>query len=393
MNNQWKQLFPALADSNTTYLDSASSCQLPSVVIDSITSYLQQGHGNPHRGMYSFSENAEQILSNCRQQIARFINAQIEQIIFTKGTTESINLVANSFRNRMTSAHSILVTELEHHANLLPWQQLCEQTGARLNYLPINSNGELVLEQLESYLADNCALFAFSHASNILGNLTPAKRLIQIAKKYHVPTLVDGAQCIAHHSVDITDLGCDYYAFSGHKIYAPSGIGALYALDPETLHPLLLGGGIVSKVTNNDYQLSPHITRFEAGSANMIGLVGLDAALKFLEPIEWLKIHAHEKQLINQIKQQLDQNIFKIISHPESSHLISIVSPNFHSHDIATVLANSRIAVRAGHHCAQPCLAALKAKHCVRISLGLYNDEADIHRLIEGLNKVPDYLN
>ena len=392
MDKDWKRLFPALLNSNAVYLDSASSCQIPETVIDAVNQYMRKGHGNPHRGMYPFSENAEAIYNRCREKVARFINCQSSQVIFTKGTTESINFVASSFRNKVNADHSILVTQMEHHANLLPWQRLCAQTGARLNVIPVTQNGELDLTNLNDLLNDNCALFAFTHCSNVIGTLNPVKQLVATAKKHGVPTLIDGAQAIAHNRIDVTETDCDYYAFSGHKIYSPSGIGVLYSRQPETLQPLLLGGGIVTRVTDKTHQLVDDITRFEAGSANIVGIVGLDAALDFISELKMSEVTTHELKLMAQIRKSPHLEGYKIISHNQSINLLSIASDHFHSHDIASILASEKISVRAGHHCAQPCLAALKLKHCLRVSVGIYNTECDIEKFLEVFAKVPGYL-
>ncbi|WP_168204283.1 aminotransferase class V-fold PLP-dependent enzyme [Aliikangiella coralliicola] len=392
MSNHWKNLFPALTNSNIAYLDSASSCQVPEVVIDAVSQYLREGHGNPHRGMYSYSENAEAIFNRCREKVANFLNCQSTKIAFTKGTTESINLVANSLQNKINSDDTILVTQMEHHANLLPWQRLSEQTGARLNLLPVTQNGELKLDNLDNFLADNCAIFAFTHCSNVIGTSNPINQLVSAAKKHHVATLIDGAQAVAHNKVDVLDLDCDFYAFSGHKIYSPGGIGVLYSRQPDSISPLLLGGGIVNRVTDSNYQLTDEITRFEAGSINMPGIVGLDAALDFMTELDIEKIAVHEIRLIDQIRKAIEPTDYKIISHQKSKNIVSIASAQFHSHDIASILADEQVAIRAGHHCAQPCLSALGFKHCVRISVGLYNSEDDLNKLMEALEKVRSYL-
>ena len=255
MSSHWKQKFPALTNHDIAYLDTASSCQLPAEVIQSISHYLQNGHGNPHRGMYPWSEKAEQIAQQCRKRVARLLSCNEQKIAFTKSTTESINIVANSLRDKLNAQHTIIVTQMEHHANLLPWQRLCQQTGAQLKLLPLKPNGELDLTNLSQWLSDNCALFAFTHVSNVIGTINPVHQMVQMAKQNNVPTLIDGAQAIAHQPVNITEIDCDYYAFSGHKLYAAGGIGVLYARNPQSIEPLLVGGGIVNRVTDNQYHL------------------------------------------------------------------------------------------------------------------------------------------
>jgi len=397
MFSPWKKDFPALANNDVSYLDTAATCQVPKQVIKSISGYLTQGQGNAGRGLHRFSEDANEALLNCRGKVAEFITCQPQQLIFTKGATESINFVAASLRSQLTERHSILVTEMEHHANLLPWQRLCEQTGARLNILSLKINDEgnveFDLENLDQYLQDNCQLFAMTHCSNILGHLIPIKALIDKAKNYAIATLVDGAQSIPHSKINLIELDCDYYAFSGHKLYAPSGSGVLFAKLPENLQPLLLGGGIAIKTTTQKHRLSDDISRFEAGTTNMSALVGLTAAIDYIQKIGYPKIVEHEKKLHDYFVNELlsDQQLstyFKIISHRDSHSLLSFYSDKIHSHDIASILAEDKIAVRAGHHCAEPCLNALGYKHCVRASVGLYNESKDIERLIEGLRKV-----
>ena len=386
MNSPWKHLFPSLNKANTHYLDSAATTQVPQVVIDAISQYLSNGSGNPGRGSYSQSELATLAIKECREKVASFIHCDAEQIIFTKGTTESINLVANSFAANLTPKHSILVSQLEHHANLLPWQKLCQQTGARLNILPIKLNGQLDLDDYQNRLNDNCKLVALTHCSNVIGLTNPISHIIKLAKKADVATLIDGAQAISHISVDMQKYDCDFYTFSGHKIYASGGSGVLYAKKPETLTPLLLGGGIVKRVNSNDYSLLNGNQKLEAGSSNMVALTGLSSAIDFVQSIGMTEIIKYEKRLTKELYQSIDElDNYTIISHPESSSIVSFYHKNIHCHDVASILAQSGISVRAGHHCAQPCVNALGVKHCLRASVGLYNDSADINALIESL--------
>ncbi len=387
-----KQQFPALANSDSIYLDSASSCQTPSHVINAISDYLMTGHGNPHRGMYEYAERAEEILNECRSKVAKLINATPEQIIFTKSTTESINLVAHSFRERLNTGDTILTSEMEHHANLLPWQRLQSLTGNTLKYIPINSNVELCLNQTNIDLADNCKLLTICHVSNLLGTENPVKELAQLAHAHGVPILIDGAQMVAHQKVDVRSLNCDYYAFSAHKMYGPAGIGVLYAKNPESLEPLLLGGGIVSRVSRENHSLLAGIERFESGTPNMPGLVGLSAAIDFINQLEIEKLNSGHLELIRALRRAAEEHSFKIISHPNSHNLISFVHNKFHSHDVATILSANDIAVRAGHHCAQPCLNALGYKQCIRASIGVYNSKSDIERFSQALSRVSAHL-
>jgi len=385
MKSPWKSQFPSLK-ANTHYLDSAATTQVPQIVIDSISSYLSNGSGNPGRGSYSQSELATLAIKECREKVADFIHCDSEQIIFTKGTTESINLVANSFSQHLTSKDSILVTQLEHHANLLPWQKLSQQTGAKLNILPIKANGELDLSDYQDLLNDNCKLLALTHCSNVVGFTNPIGQMIKLAKKSGVVTLIDGAQAISHISVDMQEYDCDFYAFSGHKIYASGGSGVLYAKEPSYLEPLLLGGGIVKKVKSNDHSLLNGNQKLEAGSSNMVALTGLSSAIDFIQNIGLKKIATYEWELTKELFQAIDElDNYTIISHPESSSIVSFYHHSIHCHDVASILAESGVSVRSGHHCAQPCIEALGVKHCLRASVGLYNGSADIDALIESL--------
>jgi len=389
MQSPWKHHFCSLNKSQTHYLDSAATAQVPQVVVKAISQYLSNGSGNPGRGAYSQSESATLVIKECRKKIADFIHCNSEQVIFTKGTTESINLVANSFAKTLTPNDSILVTQLEHHANLLPWQRLCQQTGAKLNILPIKMNGELDLRDYQKSLNDNCKLVAFSHYSNVIGLTNDLTQIIKTAREVGVLTLVDGAQAISHVAVNMKKYDCDFYTFSGHKIYASGGSGILYAKKPNHLLPLLLGGGIVKRVESDNYSLLDGFQKLEAGSSNMVALTGLSNAIDFIQSIGIVEIAEYEKALTKELYQAINhlQN-YTIISHPKSSSIVSFYHKNIHCHDIASILAQSGISVRAGHHCSQPCLTALGVKHCLRASVGLYNDSDDIEALIKNLVSV-----
>jgi selenocysteine lyase/cysteine desulfurase len=267
MLSPWKKDFPALYQRPIHYLDSAATCQVPTSVINAVSQYLQDGQGNAGRSLHGFGEQADDLLSICRIKVAAFIRCQEQQLIFTKSATESINLVAVSLGHQLTPDDSILITEIEHHSNFLPWQRLCQQTGARLNILPLNQQGEFKTEYLAEYLADNCKLFALSHCSNVLGNRITVEKMISQASQANVKTLLDGAQAVAHQQTDVTVLGCDYYAFSGHKLYSTGGSGVLYCKDPSSLEPLLLGGGIATRTSVKQHQLRTDIGRFEAATS------------------------------------------------------------------------------------------------------------------------------
>ncbi|TQV75263.1 aminotransferase class V-fold PLP-dependent enzyme [Aliikangiella marina] len=388
----WRKDFPALSNKQLSYLDSASSCQTPQIVINAIHDYLTNGHGNPHRGMYSFSENAEKLVSQCRAAVANLVNASPEQVALTKSTTESLNLVAHGLKNNIKDDQTIVVTQTEHHANLLPWQRLSHLTGAKLIMIPIDERGEISQSWLNESTFKHCAVLACSHVSNLTGVTNPIERMIKLAKSQGAITVVDGAQSIAHQQIDFSAIDCDYFAFSGHKIYGPPGIGCLITKHPEYIEPLTLGGGIVNRVTNHEYYLTDRIERLEAGSINMLGVAGLVASLDYFAAIDREQLQNHEHGLLQQARKIIDAENFKEISHPHSGNILTIASDTFHSHDVASVCAENNVAVRAGHHCAQPFLNALGFKHCVRISFGIYNDESDIIRLQKALSQVAQFL-
>ncbi|MGB0496201.1 MAG: aminotransferase class V-fold PLP-dependent enzyme [Kangiellaceae bacterium] len=392
MKSPWKKQFPARNNMNhagkvgTHYLDSAATTQVPQSVIKSINQYLTNGYENPGRGSYSQSELATLAIQDCRSKVASFIQCETEQVIFTKGATESINLVAHSFESSLSSEDSILVTTQEHHANLLPWQRLCELTGAQLNLLSITPSGELDISNLAQHLNANCKLFAFTHCSNVIGFTNSVKELCELAKTEGVPTLIDGAQAVSHTSIDMKEYDCDFYAFSGHKLYASGGSGVLYAKEPKKLEPLLLGGGIVKQVKSDEYILLEDHQKLEAGSSNMVALTGLSSAIDFIQSIGISNIANYEKELTFELFKAINNlKNFNIISHPNSANIVSFFHSNIDCLDIASVLAELGISIRAGHHCAQPCVNALGVKHCLRASIGLYNDMDDIDALIKGL--------
>ena len=389
MISPYKKDFPALTNQDISYLDSAATCQVPIPVINALTQYLTDGQGNAGRGMHQFSQKADELINSCRRKVANLINANESNIIFTKSTTESINFVAHGISSQVSEKDSILVTALEHHSNLLPWQRLCKQTGARLNILPIDNHGELILDNFEEYIEDNCRLMAITQCSNVLGHYPQISQLIDKAKTYGARTLVDGAQAIAHKATDVREMNCDYYVFSGHKLYAPTGSGILYAKELNDLEPFLLGGGSVLKASLDDFILKKGSDKFEAGTANLVSLVGLSSAIDYITYIGFSAITEHETRLNQYLEQQLKQKTnFKVISHPKSPSLVSFYSDKIHGHDVASLLAEKNIAIRAGHHCAQPCLNAIGLKHCLRASIGIYNDTTDIDKLINELVEI-----
>ena len=376
------------------YLDTAASAQKPQAVLDAILNYYRHDHANVHRGVHTLSARATQAYENARQTLQHFLNArQLQEIIFTRGTTESINLVASSFgRLAVKAGDEILISSLEHHANIVPWQVLCQQVGAQLRVIPLQSDGSLDNQAYLNLLTSRTKLVALSHVSHVLGTVNPVKSMIQAAHQRQIPVLIDGAQAAAHLPVDVQDLDCDFYVFSGHKTYGPTGIGVLYGKSQwlEKMPPYQTGGGMIRRVSFQNAEYAPAPEKFEAGTPNIAGAVGLAAAMKFIGQIGFAEISKHERQLTDYTLQNLTKipQLKLMKAPPASAGVISFVMEQAHPHDIATVLNSDGIAVRAGHHCAMPLMELLEVPATVRVSFGLYNDETHIDSLVTSLNKV-----
>lgn len=393
MLSPWRIDFPALQQ-DAIYLDSASSSQLPRSSIEAISHYLIEGHGNAHRGMHVFSERANTLFNQCKTTLAEFCGAASQQVVFTKSATESINLVARSIEQQLQEGDRIVVTELEHHANLLPWQELCKRTGATLCVLPLMEDGEIDDTQLTDWLDERCKLFAFSQGSNVLATTIPVEKWLRKAKAAGVRTLLDGAQAVVHQKIDFLSLGCDFYVFSAHKLYAATGVGVLLAKEPDSLSPLLLGGGIVKNVSVNDYLLSDAPEKLEAGSPNMVGIVSLKASIDYLNTVSLQEAYDHEASLTRYAIEQLQQfQDITLLPRVDADYpVIALVDNQQHSHDVISMLSMNNICIRAGHHCAQPLLNALGMSHCLRISIALYNDKSDIDALIQAWREARNIL-
>lgn len=376
------------------YLDSAASAQKPQIVLDAMQTYYQKDHANVHRGIHTLSERASQAYETARQAIKKFIHAEhAHEIIFTRGTTEAINLVASSFgRLNIRAGDEIIISTLEHHANIVPWQVVCQQTGAQLRIIPLLADGSLDLASYQSLFTAHTRLVAVTHVSHVLGVVNPIKAMIALAHSHQVPVLVDGAQAVAHLPVDVQDLDCDFYAFSGHKLYGPTGIGVLYGKSCwlEKMPPYQMGGGMIRRVSFQHTEYAELPAKFEAGTPPIAEAVGLNAAIQFIETIGFTEIIQHERQLIDYTVQQLRElpGLQILGASTDQTGLISLVMAQAHPHDIATVLASDGIAVRAGHHCAMPLMEYLQIPATVRISLGLYNNRDDIECLLLSLRKV-----
>ena len=375
----------------------AQQTQKPQVVIDAIDQYYQQHNANVHRAAHELAEEATQMMESGRSLCQAFINAESrKEIIFTRGTTEAINLVANILTQRIKPGQDILITELEHHSNIVPWQMLAERTGANIKAVAITDKGELDLDDAATKLTKNTALFAFTHVSNGLGTINPAKLLIKMAQDVGALTLVDGAQAILHLPVDVRDLGCDFYVFSGHKLYAPTGIGVLYGREAllEALPPWQGGGEMIEHVTltASTYQSVPY--KFEAGTPNIAGAIGLGAAITYLKQQPIAELVAAEDALVSRALSGLQQiEGFRLIGEPaKRSAVISFLIEGSHPNDVGTLLDQQGIAVRSGHHCNMPLMTRLEIPGTVRASFSLYNNDEDVDRLIAGVSKATTFL-
>lgn len=376
------------------FLDSAASAQKPQSVIDAELGLYTREYANVHRGVYYFSERSTELFEGAREKVRRFINAGSErEIIFVRGTTEAINLVAQTFgRKRVGPGDEVLITEMEHHANIVPWQLLCEQVGAKLRAVPVADNGELKLETLDALLTPRTRIFAVTHVSNALGTVNPVKELIRRAHAKGIPVLVDGAQSLPHFPVDVRDLDADFYAFSGHKMFGPTGIGVLYGKEAllEAMPPWQGGGDMILTVSleKTVYNKLPY--RFEAGTPNIAGAVGLGAAIDYLERVGMENVAAHDRELMAYATEALEAVPgLKLIGRAaQRSGALSFVMEDIHPHDIGTILDREGVAIRTGHHCAQPIMKCFRVPATARASLALYNTREDVDALVRGLHKV-----
>ena len=378
------------------YLDNANTTQKPRVVIDAIRRYYEEENANIHRGTHWLSEKATEAYEGGRAKVARFLGAASpKEIVFTRGTTEAINLVASSFSQAFLKAgDEILITGLEHHSNIVPWQLACERTGARLVVVPITDDGEVPVDEFEKRLTPRTKLAAVSHVSNALGTINPVKQFIALAHARNVPVLVDGAQAAPHLPIDVTDLGCDFYAVSAHKMYGPTGIGALYGREEwlEKLPPYQGGGDMIASVTfeKTTYNVLPW--KFEAGTANIAGGIGFGVAVDWLSGVGLPAVAEHEHELLVDATGKLSviPGLTIVGRAKEKAAVISFVLENVHPHDIGTILDREGIAIRTGQHCAQPVMDRFGIPATARASFGLYNTREEVDALVAGLAKVSE---
>jgi cysteine desulfurase / selenocysteine lyase len=376
------------------YLDSAASSQRPRAVLRAVEEYETTSHANVHRGVHALSQAATEAYEGARERIRRFINARsTREIIFVRGTTEGINLVAQSYaRPRFKAGDEILITALEHHANIVPWQMVCEQTGCTLKVAPIDRRGELIFDEFQKLLSPRTKLVAVAHVSNALGTILPVKRIIDAAHAQHAVVLVDGAQAIPHSRVDVRALGADFYTFSSHKIYGPTGVGVLYGREEllAAMPPWQGGGDMILTVSfeKTTYNELPY--KFEAGTPNISGAVGLAAAMDYVEGLGIEAITAHEHHLLELATAELERipGIEIIGTAANKAAVLSFTMKGVHPHDLGTILDTEGVAVRTGHHCAQPVMTFFGIPATARASFGVYNTERDVAALVAGINKV-----
>jgi cysteine desulfurase/selenocysteine lyase len=375
------------------YLDNGASAQRPQQVINAVKDLYEKNYSNVHRGVHTLSQESSILYDNARVKVRGFIHAAcVHEVVFTRGTTESINLVAQCYaRPRLQKGDEILITHMEHHSNIVPWQIVCEQTGAELKVVPISDNGELEMDRFTELLSEKTRLVSVVHVSNALGTVNPVKRIIDQARSMGVPVLLDGAQAVPHIPVDVQALDCDFYAFSGHKLYGPTGIGVLYGKEKllAEMPPYQGGGDMILSVSfkGTIYNQLPY--KFEAGTPNIAGVVGLGAAIDYVQKIGLGAIAAHEHGLLEYASSKLREiNGLRIIGEAgQKAGLISFVLDTVHPHDIGTMLDAEGVAIRAGHHCAQPVMERYKVPATARASFAMYNTFQEIDILTEAIKK------
>ncbi|WP_374722549.1 cysteine desulfurase [Peribacillus tepidiphilus] len=399
-----RKLFPILNQevngNPLVYLDSAATSQKPVQVIETLEKYYREYNSNVHRGVHTLGTRATDGYEGAREKVRKFINASsIEEVIFTRGTTTSLNTVAASYgRANLSEGDEIVISYMEHHSNIIPWQQVAKQTGATLKYLPLQEDGTISLEDARKTITSNTKIVSIMHVSNVLGVINPVKELAQIAHENGAVMVVDGAQAAPHIKIDVKDLDCDFYAFSGHKMCGPTGIGVLYGKKEllENMEPIEFGGEMIDFVDLYDSTWKELPWKFEGGTPIIAGAIGLGAAIDFLEDVGLQNIEAHEHNLAAYALEKMSTiEGITIYGPKDPSKRAGVITFNFedvHPHDVATVLDAEGIAVRAGHHCAQPLMRWLKASATARASFYLYNTEEDIDKLVEGLIKTKEYF-
>ena len=395
-----KEEFPILSkevnNKPLIYLDNASTTQKPASVIDEIQEYYECTNSNIHRGVHHLSQKATEEYEEARTKIQKFIGAESsKEIVFVRGATEAVNLVANSYVNPLLSeGDNIIISHMEHHANIVPWQLIAKQKNIDIKVIPINEKGELVIAELDNLIDKQTKFISLNHVSNSLGTVNPVEELIQKAHQNNIRIMIDGAQAVQHMKVNVTDLDVDFYCFSGHKMYGPTGIGILYGKKEilDKMEPYQGGGDMIKSVTfeKTIYNDVPHI--FEAGTPNIVGAIGLGKAIDFIEKTTLEKIEEHEMDLLNYATQRISKiEGVRIIGTSENkASVISFVMDGIHPHDIGTIMDNLGIAIRAGHHCTQPVMDFYDIPATARASFAIYNTKEDVDKLIEGIEKTKE---
>ena len=395
-----RQDFPILSrpvrGKRLVYLDSAASAQKPRSVMDAERDIYETGYANVHRGVYWLSQRATNEFESVREKVRRLLNArEAREIVFVRGATEAINLVAQSFgRAFLSLGDEVLISHMEHHSNIVPWQMLREQNGVVLKVAPIDDAGELDLDAFERLIGPRTRLIAVTHVANALGTVVPVEKVIRFAKEHGIPVLIDGCQAVPHQAIDVQALDCDFYVFSGHKLYGPTGIGVLYGKAQllQAMPPWQGGGDMIRSVTFERTEYNELPWKFEAGTPHIIGAIGLGAAIDYVQSISYDVIGAHEDALLGYALRELSKiNSVRIIGQPRHrSGVISFALGEVHPHDIGTILDQDGICVRAGHHCAQPTMDRFGVSATARASFGIYNDRDDVDALVAGLRKVQE---
>lgn len=398
----WRAEFPILRTrvhgKRLAYLDNGATTQKPRVVIDALRRYYETENSNVHRGVHYLSEQATERYEGARDLVREFVGARSRQeIVFTRGTTEAINLVASSFgQYSVRQGDEILITELEHHSNIVPWQMLCERTGARLRVAPVNDAGEVELDGFKALLTDRTRLAAFSHISNALGSINPVREMTAAAQGAGAKVLIDGAQAVAHTLIDVQQIGCDFYAFSGHKVFGPTGIGALYGREQllDAMPPYQGGGDMIRTVTFERTVYNDLPYKFEAGTPAIADAIGLGEAVRFVNGVGLDDIGRHEKALLEHTLDRLRgiQGIRLIGMARARAGIVSFVLDEVHAHDLGTILDSQGVAIRVGHHCAMPLMARFNTPATARVSFALYNDMADIDQFFNALDQAREFF-
>jgi len=388
----WRKDFPAIPE-GWHYLDTAATAQKPQAVIDAIAEAYGRDYATVHRGVYRRSADMTIAYEAARQRVARFLNAHSsDEVVFVRGATEAINLVAQSWGTaNLKPGDRILLSKLEHHSNIVPWQLIQERTGIAIDVCPLTPDGRIDLDAAQAMLTDRHKLVALAHVSNVLGSVLDAKRAAELAHAVGAKFLIDGCQAVPRIGADVRAIGCDFYAFSGHKLYGPTGIGVLWARGEilNAMPPWQGGGSMIDKVTFARTSWAPAPQRFEAGTPNIVGALGLHAAIDYVESIGLPAIHAHEMTLVRQTRDALSAiNSVRLFGPEDAAGIVSFAIEGVHPHDIGTILDEEGVAIRAGHHCAQPLMEHLDIPATARASFGVYNDEADVAALARGIERV-----